>query len=113
MDYYLLPICDISPSVCIFVSEKVESAIKHARRGLPLEAKEAMALLSLLLFSEALQLNLKAAIKEDSDWYKQFMPLSEMVNSSLQILSLSCSFTCICIFRFYFFFCFKKKYACR
>ncbi|XVE64523.1 hypothetical protein DITRI_Ditri07aG0107300 [Diplodiscus trichospermus] len=57
----------------------VESAIKHARRGLPVEANEAMAVLSLLLFVEALQLNLKAAIKEDSDWYKQFMPLSEMI----------------------------------
>ncbi|KAG8476402.1 hypothetical protein CXB51_033230 [Gossypium anomalum] len=56
----------------------VESAIKHARRGLPLDANEAMALLSLLQFVEALQLSLKAAIKQDSDWYKQFMPLSEM-----------------------------------
>ncbi|XVF53264.1 hypothetical protein PTKIN_Ptkin05aG0085400 [Pterospermum kingtungense] len=58
---------------------KVESGIKHAQRGLPLEAKEAMAVLYLLLFVEALQLNLKAAIKEDSDWYKRFMPLSEMI----------------------------------
>ncbi|XWS50244.1 hypothetical protein CRYUN_Cryun12cG0071700 [Craigia yunnanensis] len=57
----------------------VESAIKHARRVLPLEANEAMAVLSLLQFIEALQLNLKAAIKKDSDWYKQFMPLSEMI----------------------------------
>ncbi|KAL1069568.1 hypothetical protein V6Z11_D12G275400 [Gossypium hirsutum] len=57
----------------------VESAIKHARRGLPLDANEAMALLSLLQFVEALQLSLKAAIKQDSDWYKQFMPLSEMI----------------------------------
>ncbi|XWS50243.1 hypothetical protein CRYUN_Cryun12cG0071700 [Craigia yunnanensis] len=38
-----------------------------------------MAVLSLLQFIEALQLNLKAAIKKDSDWYKQFMPLSEMI----------------------------------
>ncbi|XP_022762702.1 uncharacterized protein LOC111308555 isoform X3 [Durio zibethinus] len=57
----------------------VGSAIKHARRGLPLEANEAMAVLSLLLFIEALQLNLKITIKEDSDWYKQFMPLSELI----------------------------------
>ncbi|KAK8324116.1 hypothetical protein V6Z12_A12G278400 [Gossypium hirsutum] len=57
----------------------VESAIKHARRGLPLDANEAMALLSLLQFVEALQLSLKAAIKQDSDWYKQFMPLSQMI----------------------------------
>lgn len=80
------------PSVCVFVSVKVESAIKHARRGLPLDANEAMALLSLLQFVEALQLSLKAAIKQDSDWYKQFMPLSEMVNFSLQMLSLSLFF---------------------
>ncbi|XP_021274369.1 uncharacterized protein LOC110409354 isoform X2 [Herrania umbratica] len=57
----------------------VESAIKHARRGLPIDANEAMALVSLLQFIETLQLNLKAAIKEDSDWYKQFIPLSEMI----------------------------------
>ena len=64
-----------------------------------------MAVLSLLQFVEALQLNLKAAIKKDSDWYEQFTPLSEMVNSALQMLSLPCSSTCI--FRFTFFF--KKK----
>ncbi|KAE8661984.1 hypothetical protein F3Y22_tig00113721pilonHSYRG00041 [Hibiscus syriacus] len=57
----------------------VEAAIKHARRLLPLDANKAMALLSLLQFFEALQLSLKAAIKQDSDWYKQFMPLSEMI----------------------------------
>ncbi|OMO97727.1 hypothetical protein COLO4_14395 [Corchorus olitorius] len=57
----------------------VDSAIKHARRSLPLEPQEALALLSLLQFIEALQLNLKAAIKEDSDWYQKFMPLSELV----------------------------------
>ncbi|KAK8481618.1 hypothetical protein V6N13_077196 [Hibiscus sabdariffa] len=57
----------------------VESAIKHARRRLPLHASEAVALASLLQFVEALQLSLKAAIKQDSDWYKQFMPLSEMI----------------------------------
>ncbi|KAL4346278.1 hypothetical protein GQ457_17G023040 [Hibiscus cannabinus] len=57
----------------------VESALKHARRRLPLHANEAVALASLLQFVEALQLSLKAAIKQDSDWYKQFMPLSEMI----------------------------------
>ncbi|KAK6250833.1 hypothetical protein SCA6_004838 [Theobroma cacao] len=57
----------------------VKSAIKQARRGLPIDANAAMALVSLLQFIEALQLNLKAAIKEDSDWYKQFMPLSEKI----------------------------------
>ncbi|XVF10219.1 hypothetical protein REPUB_Repub07fG0163800 [Reevesia pubescens] len=67
----------------------VESAIKHARRGLPLEANEAMALLSLLQFIEALQLNLKAAIKEDSDWYRKFLPLSAMITELFVNRSIS------------------------
>ncbi|KAL0299741.1 UNVERIFIED_CONTAM: Endonuclease MutS2 [Sesamum radiatum] len=37
-----------------------------------------MALVTLLQFADALQLNVKAAIKEDSDWFRRFMPLSEM-----------------------------------
>ncbi|GLU21356.1 hypothetical protein SLE2022_375010 [Rubroshorea leprosula] len=54
----------------------VESGIKRAQRGLHMESNEAMAILSLLQFVEGLQLNLKAAIREDADWYKRFMPLS-------------------------------------
>ncbi|KAL5719313.1 hypothetical protein ACHQM5_012108 [Ranunculus cassubicifolius] len=57
----------------------VRSAIEHASRGLPMEGKEASAVASLLQFSEALQLNLKAACKEDSDWYNRFMPLSKTI----------------------------------
>ncbi|XP_051138421.1 uncharacterized protein LOC127256451 [Andrographis paniculata] len=57
----------------------VESGIRCARRGFPVSGNEATALLSLLKYSEALQLNVKSAIKEDSYWFKRFMPLSEMV----------------------------------
>ncbi|KAG8381075.1 hypothetical protein BUALT_Bualt06G0084400 [Buddleja alternifolia] len=57
----------------------VETAIKCARRGFPVSGNEATALVSLLQFGEALQLNIKAAIKEDSDWFRKLMPLSEMI----------------------------------
>ncbi|KAL0317936.1 UNVERIFIED_CONTAM: Endonuclease MutS2 [Sesamum angustifolium] len=57
----------------------VESGIKCARRGFPVSGSEAMALVTLLQFADALQLNVKAAIKEDSDWFRRFMPLSEMI----------------------------------
>ncbi|KAK2972814.1 hypothetical protein RJ640_028342 [Escallonia rubra] len=57
----------------------VKSAVQHARRGLPMDGNEAMALVALLQFAESLQLNLKAAIKEDADWLQHFMPLSEMI----------------------------------
>ncbi|XP_011075908.1 uncharacterized protein LOC105160289 [Sesamum indicum] len=57
----------------------VESGIKCARRGFPVSGSEAMALVTLLQFADALQLNVKAAIKDDSDWFRRFMPLSEMI----------------------------------
>lgn len=44
-----------------------------------LRADQALEVASLLRFFENLQLDLKAAIKQDGDWYKRFMPLSEMV----------------------------------
>ncbi|XP_028116081.1 uncharacterized protein LOC114313858 isoform X5 [Camellia sinensis] len=56
----------------------VKSAIQHAQRGLPVNGSEAMAIVALLQFAENLQLNLKAAIKEDTEWYQRFMPLAEM-----------------------------------
>lgn len=58
---------------------KVETGIKCARRGFPVSGSEAMALVVLLRLAETLQLNVKTAIKEDSDWYTRFMPLSELV----------------------------------
>ncbi|XP_050237449.1 uncharacterized protein LOC126687114 [Mercurialis annua] len=57
----------------------VESGIDNARRGFPISANEAIAVVSLLEYADVLQLNLKAAIKEGADWYNRFMPLSEMI----------------------------------
>ena len=65
-------------TIC-FVFLKVKSAIQHACRMLPVDGNEAMAVVALLQLAETLQLNLKAAIKEDADWYKRFMPISEVV----------------------------------
>ncbi|KAK0593394.1 hypothetical protein LWI29_035943 [Acer saccharum] len=56
----------------------VQSAIQHAHRTLPLDPNQALALVSLLEFSHNLQLTLKSTIKEDSDWYTRFMPLTHL-----------------------------------
>ena len=58
---------------------KVQSGIRHARRSLPVDGSEAMAVVSLLQYADALQVRLKAALKEDADWYRRFMPLTEVV----------------------------------
>ncbi|KAL3630745.1 hypothetical protein CASFOL_023729 [Castilleja foliolosa] len=57
----------------------VETGLKCARSNFPLSGSEAMALAALLQFAEGLQLNVKSAIKEDSDWFRKFMPLSELI----------------------------------
>ncbi|XP_075502815.1 uncharacterized protein LOC142540493 isoform X2 [Primulina tabacum] len=57
----------------------VQAAIRCAHRGSPVSGSEAMALLALLQFAEMLQLNIKAATKEDSAWYGRFLPLSAMI----------------------------------
>ncbi|KZV43123.1 hypothetical protein F511_04515 [Dorcoceras hygrometricum] len=57
----------------------VQAAIRCAHRGSPVSGSEALALLALLKLAEMLQLNIKAANKEDSDWYARFMPLSAMI----------------------------------
>ncbi|KAL8049362.1 hypothetical protein ABFX02_06G016600 [Erythranthe guttata] len=57
----------------------VETGIIRARKGVAVTGSEAMALSGLLKFAEGLQLNVKAAIKADSDWFMRFMPLSELV----------------------------------
>ncbi|KAK1399379.1 DNA mismatch repair protein MutS, core [Heracleum sosnowskyi] len=57
----------------------VKSAMQHARRGLHVGGNEALALVVLLQSAETLQLNVKAAIKDDADWLQRFMPLSEMI----------------------------------
>ncbi|CAN4089432.1 unnamed protein product [Withania somnifera] len=59
--------------------ELVKIAIKVARRGLPVSGIEAMNVVVLLQFVEILQSNVKAAIKQDAEWYQRFMPLTEMI----------------------------------
>ncbi|MQL95488.1 hypothetical protein Taro_028158 [Colocasia esculenta] len=54
----------------------VKSAINRASRGLPVNGTEAIAISSLLEFAEALQMTVKTAIKEDSDWGLQ-APLAQ------------------------------------
>ncbi|KAF5450555.1 hypothetical protein F2P56_030889 [Juglans regia] len=66
----------------------VKSAILQARRSLPVDGNKAMAVAALLQLADTLQFNLKAAIKEDEDWYRRFMPLTEdimglVINRSL------------------------------
>ncbi|KAI3884208.1 hypothetical protein MKW92_006447 [Papaver armeniacum] len=58
---------------------KVKSALRSAMRNMPIQGKEALAVASLLQFTEILQLNLKVAVKEDSEWYNRFLPLTEMI----------------------------------
>ncbi|XP_038977057.1 endonuclease MutS2 isoform X2 [Phoenix dactylifera] len=57
----------------------VKSAIHRASRGSLLDGREAIAVLSLILFAENLQITLKTAVKENANWYNRFMPLSEMI----------------------------------
>ncbi|CAN1251216.1 Endonuclease MutS2 [Linum perenne] len=57
----------------------VESAIQHARRSLNVGGNEAIAIAALLDSAICLQLNLKSAVKEDSNWYSCFLPLSEVI----------------------------------
>ncbi|XP_057951372.1 uncharacterized protein LOC131146093 isoform X2 [Malania oleifera] len=66
----------------------VKSAIQHARRGLLVDGKEALAIVALLNFAKTLQYNLKIAIKEDADWYKRFMPLTEVITKMIVNQSL-------------------------
>ncbi|KAL6127324.1 hypothetical protein ACLB2K_075365 [Fragaria x ananassa] len=57
----------------------VQSAIQRAWRSSPLEGMEAVAVMELLQYAEHLQSNLKGAMKEDAEWYRRFMPLSEVI----------------------------------
>lgn len=75
--------------------------MQHARRGLHVGGNEAIAIVGLLEFAETLQLNVKAAIKDDADWLKRFMPLAEMVcirrsfiRKCVSRLSYLCIFFC-------------------
>ncbi|XP_054788928.1 LOW QUALITY PROTEIN: uncharacterized protein LOC129294528 [Prosopis cineraria] len=57
----------------------VESAIQHARINRPVNGFEALATATLIQHAETLQANLRAAIKEDIDWYSRFMPLTKVI----------------------------------
>ncbi|KAI3704814.1 hypothetical protein L1987_75043 [Smallanthus sonchifolius] len=59
--------------------ELVKSAIQHAHRGFPVDGVEAMAIVAMLQLVDSLQINLREAIKEDSDWLRRFMPVAEMI----------------------------------
>ena len=48
-----------------------------------MDGNEAMAVVSLLQYADALQSSLKAALKEDADWYRRFMPLTEVVSTKI------------------------------
>ncbi|XP_024961780.1 uncharacterized protein LOC112502170 isoform X2 [Cynara cardunculus var. scolymus] len=57
----------------------VKSAVQHAHRGFPVDGLEAMALVAMFQLADSLQINLRAAIKEDSDLLLRFMPIAEMI----------------------------------
>ncbi|TMW87025.1 hypothetical protein EJD97_020535 [Solanum chilense] len=59
--------------------ELVKTAIRVARRGFPVSGTEALNVVALLQFVEMLQANVKAAVKQDAEWYQRFMPLTEMI----------------------------------
>ncbi|XP_049393717.1 uncharacterized protein LOC125858080 [Solanum stenotomum] len=59
--------------------ELVKTAIRVARRGFPVSGIEALNVVALLQFVEMLQANVKAAVKQDAEWYQRFMPLTEMI----------------------------------
>lgn len=79
----------------------MKSAIQHTRRTIPVNGLEAMAIVALLQHAEMLQVNLKAAIKEDADWYSRFMPLSAVVNDGPRFRVLIIRFSLLIILCFY------------
>ncbi|KAJ6672972.1 DNA MISMATCH REPAIR PROTEIN MUTS FAMILY MEMBER [Salix viminalis] len=66
----------------------VKSGLRNARWGSPIKANEAMAVAAILESAYFLQLNLKAAIKEDADWHNRFMPLSQLIMEMVINISL-------------------------
>lgn len=57
----------------------MRSAIQHVQRHSAITGHEAIALSSLLQFAENMQLNLRAVLKEDVEWHRRLMPLTEEV----------------------------------
>ncbi|KAL5225886.1 hypothetical protein ABZP36_012525 [Zizania latifolia] len=66
----------------------VESAIHRVSGGAVIKGQEAVAVVSLMLFVESLQVTIKAAMKQDEDLHELLMPLTEttldaVINKSL------------------------------
>ncbi|KAG0490316.1 hypothetical protein HPP92_007179 [Vanilla planifolia] len=57
----------------------VKSAINQACKGFPVTGLEAIAIVSLIEFTENLQATVEAAVKEKPGWLNRCMPLYEMV----------------------------------
>ncbi|GAB4826055.1 hypothetical protein Ancab_008925 [Ancistrocladus abbreviatus] len=57
----------------------VRSAIEHARKGLPISGKEAIAVATLLQSADGLQISVEVAVKENADLYNRFMPLAQLI----------------------------------
>ncbi|RWW08058.1 hypothetical protein GW17_00028530 [Ensete ventricosum] len=69
--------------ISILFPVKVKSAITRVSRGSLIDGVEAVAVVGLIQLAETLQNTLKAALKEDAEWYNRFMPLTQMVNCNL------------------------------
>ncbi|KAK4384794.1 Endonuclease MutS2 [Sesamum angolense] len=59
--------------------EETSAAVEMQKYGAMMEFSGIDVSLFPSFAEDALQLNVKAAIKEDSDWFRRFMPLSEMI----------------------------------
>ncbi|KAG9455373.1 hypothetical protein H6P81_008277 [Aristolochia fimbriata] len=57
----------------------VKSAVDRASRSLHMNGVQALAVANLLQLADVLQSSVKAAVKEDADWYSRFLPLSEII----------------------------------
>lgn len=70
----------------------MKCGIENAGRGLAVNVNEAIAVRDMLELVDVLQLNLKATVNEDADWYNRFLPLSRLVFTSnfVSIVRLIC-----------------------
>ncbi|VAH05197.1 unnamed protein product [Triticum turgidum subsp. durum] len=66
----------------------VESAINCVSGGSVIKGQEAMAVVSLMLFVESLQVTIKAAMKQDEDSYNLLLPLTETILDAVVSKSL-------------------------
>ena len=70
---------------------KIESAIHCVSGGAVIKGLEAVAVASLMLFVESLQVNIKAAMKLDEGSCSRLTTLTETVSTSQLLLSLHLS----------------------